>query len=60
MSNPYAALQVRDFRFFILARLFVTVAIVMQAVVVGLQIYEITKDAFSLGLIGLSEAIPAI
>ncbi|MCX8492084.1 MAG: MFS transporter [Cyclobacteriaceae bacterium] len=59
-ENPYAALQVRDFRFFILARLFVTLAIMIQAVVVGWQVYEITKDPLSLGLIGLAEAIPAI
>jgi MFS family permease len=59
-ENPYAALQVRDFRFFILARLFVTLAIMVQAVVVGWQVYEITKDPLSLGLIGLAEAIPAI
>jgi MFS family permease len=60
MSSPYAALQVRDFRFFVLSRLFVTLAIMIQAVVVGWQVYEITKDPLSLGLIGLAEAIPAI
>jgi MFS family permease len=32
----------------------------VQAVVVGWQVYEITKDPLSLGLIGLAEAIPAI
>lgn len=58
--NPYAVLYIRDFRLFILSRLFITVAIQIQAVVVGWQVYEITKDALSLGLIGLSEAIPAI
>ncbi|MBS1680608.1 MAG: MFS transporter [Bacteroidetes bacterium] len=58
--NPYAAMQVRDFRLFILSRLFITLAIMIQAVVVGWQIYEITKDPLSLGLIGLTEAIPAI
>lgn len=60
MSNPYAVLKIKDFRFFILARLFVTLAIQIQAVVVGWQVYEITKDPLSLGLIGLAEAIPAI
>src|SRR5882757_5219337 len=60
MSSPYAVLQIRDFRFFVLARLFVTLGIQVQAVAVGLQVYEITKDPLSLGLIGLSEAIPAI
>lgn len=60
MSDPYVALQVRDFRFFVFARMFITLAIMIQAVVVGWQVYEITKDALSLGLIGLAEAIPAI
>ena len=32
----------------------------MQAVIVGWQVYEITKDPLSLGLIGLAEAIPSI
>ncbi|MGC4022851.1 MAG: MFS transporter [Cyclobacteriaceae bacterium] len=60
VHNPYATMQVRDFRFFILARLFITVAVTIQAVAVGWQIYEITKDPLSLGLIGLAEALPAI
>ncbi len=59
-TGPYAALQVRDFRLFILSRLFITLAVMIQAVVVGWQVYEITKDPLSLGLIGLAEAIPAI
>jgi MFS family permease len=32
----------------------------VQAVTVGWQVYELTKDPFSLGLIGLAEAIPSI
>ncbi len=60
MSNPYAALQIRDFRLFISARFCVTLAIQIQAVVVGWQVYEITRDPLSLGLIGLAEAVPSI
>lgn len=59
-SDPYAAVRIRDFRLFILSRLFITLAIQIQGVVVGWQIYELTKDPLSLGLIGLAEAIPAI
>ncbi len=58
--DPYAALRIRDFRLFILSRLFITLAIQIQGVVVGWQVYELTKDPLSLGLIGLAEAIPAI
>ena len=60
MNNPYAALQIRDYRQFISARFCVTLAIQIQAVVVGWQVYEITKDPLSLGLIGLAEALPSI
>jgi MFS family permease len=32
----------------------------MQAVIIGWQVYELTNDPFSLGLVGLAEALPAI
>lgn len=60
MSSPYASLQIKDFRIFIFARLCITLAIQIQGTVVGWQVYELTKDPLSLGLIGLAEAIPAI
>lgn len=60
MSGPYAALRYPDFRNFIFARFFITLAIQIQATVVGWQVYEITKDPLSLGLIGLAEALPSI
>lgn len=59
-SGPYAALKIPDFRLFISARFCVTLAIQIQAVVVAWQVYEITKDPLSLGLIGLAEAIPSV
>lgn len=60
MNDPYAVLRISDFRLFISARFCVTLAIQIQGVVVGYQVYELTKDPFSLGLIGLAEAIPSI
>ena len=56
--DPYSALRIKEFRFFVFARFITTVAFQMQSVIVGWQIYQMTKDAFSLGLIGLAEAIP--
>jgi MFS family permease len=56
--DAYAVLKIRDYRFFMTARFFLTFAIQMQSVIVGWQIYEHTHDALSLGLIGLAEAIP--
>jgi MFS family permease len=57
-KDAYAVLKIRDFRWFIFARFFFTLGIQMQSVIVGWQIYSLTHDALSLGLIGLSEAIP--
>ncbi len=59
-QDPLASLRIRDFRFFISARLFMTLATQMQGVVVGWQIYQLTKNPFWLGMIGLTEAIPFI
>jgi MFS family permease len=59
-TGPYAALKIPDFGLFITARFFVTLAVQIQSVVVAWQVYEITKDPLSLGLIGLAEAIPSI
>ncbi|MDQ3019561.1 MAG: MFS transporter [Bacteroidota bacterium] len=58
--DPYAALRFWEFRNFTVARLCITIASQIQAVIVGWQIYEITKDPLSLGLIGLAEVIPSI
>jgi MFS family permease len=43
-----------------MARLFLVLGIGIQAVVVGWQVYDITKSEFSLGLVGLAEALPFI
>ena len=43
-----------------MARLFLVLGISIQAVVVGWQVYDITKSELSLGLVGLAEAIPFI
>ena len=58
--GPYAALKIPDFRLFISARFAITLAIQIQSIVVAWQVYEITNDPLSLGLIGLAEAIPSI
>jgi MFS family permease len=58
--DPYGALRIREFLLFLNTRFFLTLGIQMQSVIVGWQIYEITKDEFALGMIGLAEAIPFI
>ncbi len=58
--DAYASLRLPDFRNFIASKVFITIAIQIQAVAVGWHIYELTHDPLSLGMIGLAEAIPAI
>lgn len=58
--DPFESLRNKEFLLFTCARFFLTLGIQMQSVIVGWQIYEHTHDALSLGLIGLSEAIPFI
>jgi MFS family permease len=58
--DPYAALRHRDFRWYILSLFSMTLASQLQAVVVGWQVYELTHDPLSLGMIGLAEALPFI
>jgi MFS family permease len=60
MHDPYAALRIPAFRLFALGLLALTFATQVQGVVVAWQIYAITRDPLSLGLIGLAEALPFI
>lgn len=58
--DAYAALRVTDFRRFIIFLLTQTLATMVQGVVVGWQVYQVTRDPLALGLVGLAEAIPFI
>jgi MFS family permease len=58
--DPYAALRIPAFRWFIVSLMSLTVALQVQTVVVGWQVYGLTHDPLSLGLVGLAEALPSI
>jgi MFS family permease len=58
--SAYAALQVKDFRWFLSKRLLWTLSVQIMSVCVGYFIYEQTQDPWKLGLVGLAEAVPAI
>jgi len=58
--DPYASLRIPSYRWFILSTFTMTLAAQIQGVVVSLQIYDVTRDPLSLGLIGLAEALPYI
>lgn len=59
-SSPYAAIKIPDFRLLLAGRLLVTLAVQIQILAVGWQMYALTKNPLDLGLIGLAEAIPAL
>lgn len=59
-SDPFAAVKVPEFRNLILGRFSFVMGLRMITTVVGWWIYQITKDPFAIGLIGLSEVIPAL
>lgn len=58
--NKSPVFAVRDFRFIFLIRFCSMMALQVQAVIVGWQVYQLHPDPLLLGLIGLVEAIPAI
>src|ERR1700758_3927038 len=49
-----------DFTRYEYARFFITVALEMQSVAVGWQIYDITRRPFDLGLAGLAQFLPGL
>ncbi|MCC4212650.1 MFS transporter [Leeuwenhoekiella parthenopeia] len=59
-NDPYAALRYREFNLFLLVRFAMVFAWSMQFVVIEWEVYSITKNPLSLGIIGLMEVIPAV
>ncbi|RZV64349.1 MAG: MFS transporter [Flavobacteriaceae bacterium] len=58
-KDPYASLRFKEFRIFLLVRFALVFGWSMQFIVIEWQVYTITKDPLSLGIIGLMEIIPA-
>lgn len=54
------ALQHRNFAFFFAARLLATLAVHMQSVAVGWQVYSLTRNPLDLGWIGLVQFVPFV
>ncbi|MBC2843970.1 MFS transporter [Winogradskyella flava] len=58
-NDPYAALRFREFNIFLLLRFALVFGWSMQFVVIEWQVYALTEDPLSLGIIGLCEFLPA-
>jgi len=59
-NDPYAALKYKEFNIFLAVRFAMVFAWSMQFVVIEWEVYSITKNPLSLGIIGLMEVIPAV
>lgn len=59
-SSRWSILHNREYMLFLTARTLSSIAIRMQAVAVGWQVYETTKSALDLGWVALSQFIPFI
>jgi MFS family permease len=49
-----------EFGYYIIARFFFIMVLTMQATLISWEVFSITKDPFSIGLIGLVEFVPAV
>lgn len=58
-NDPYAALRIKEFNIFLLLRFVLVFGWSMQFIVIEWEVYSLTKDPLSLGVIGLMEIIPA-
>jgi len=59
-NDAFAALRYRDFSIVTLNQFCLTLAILIQEIIVAYSLYQITRDPLTLGFIGLAEAIPFI
>ena len=59
-ADPYQALRYREFNVFLLLRFAMVFAWAMQFIVIEWEVYSLTKNPLSLGIIGLMEVIPAV
>lgn len=59
-GEAFIAVRNRNFRYFLGYRFFMTMATLMQSVIVSWHMYFLTKNVLWLGLIGLVEVLPQI
>ncbi|MES2072195.1 MAG: MFS transporter [Pseudomonadota bacterium] len=57
-SNGFSVLKNRNFANYLSARVLGTLAVQMQSVAIGWQVYQLTGSLFDLGLIGLAQFAP--
>jgi MFS family permease len=58
--DPYTVLRIVDYRRLLLAGMLATIGGQMQGVAVGWELYERTRSASALGLVGLAQIVPVL
>ena len=57
-ATSLAPLKEKEYRLFITGRFFYIMALRMVGTIVAYKLYQITRDTFSIGLVGLAEFVP--
>lgn len=59
-SDSFLALRFPEFRYYLAINFFLTFAFLVQEVIIGYELYRVTKDPLAIGIVGLAEAVPFI
>ena len=59
-NDPLAAMRIPEYRNLMFGRFLFIMGLRMMGTLVGWWVYEQTNEPFAIGLIGLSEVIPAV
>ncbi len=59
-NDPFIALKIPEYRNLLQGRFIFIMGLRMMGTLVGWWIYQLTNDPFAIGLVGLSEVIPAV
>jgi MFS family permease len=59
-NDPFASIKIAEYRNLMAGRFLFIMGLRMMGTLVGWWIYNLTNDPFAIGLIGLSEVVPAV
>jgi len=57
--SPFASILIHEYRYLLFGRFFFIIALRMMSTLVGWWVYQLTNAPFAIGVVGLSEFIPA-
>lgn len=59
-NDPFISMRIAEYRHLMMGRFLFIMGLRMMGTLVGWWVYELTNEPFAIGLIGLSEVIPAV